>query len=70
MSFDLPEPVFHRIERLQVVDRVSHDNAHSPFVVGLGDSFEPLLPRRIPYLHSYFFTIDLQRFYFKVNPFT
>jgi hypothetical protein len=67
VGFDLPEPIFHGIERLKIVNGVSHDDTHGALVIGLGDGLEPLLTGSVPDLHAYFFTVNFEGFDFEVD---
>lgn len=67
MGLDLPEPVFHGVEWLQIIDRVGHNDAHGSFVVRLGNGLEALLTSRVPDLHADFFTVDFQCLDFEIN---
>ena len=69
VGFYLSHPVFKSIKWLHIINSVGHDNAHSSFVIGLGNGFESLLSSRIPYLHSNFLAIDLYGFDFEIDTF-
>lgn len=67
VGLDLPHPVLEGVKRSPVVDGVDHYDAHSPFVIGLGDRFEPLLTGGIPNLQSDLFALDLNGLYLEIN---
>jgi hypothetical protein len=50
MHLYLLNPVLYILERVHIVNGVGEYNSHGPSIVGLGDSFEPLLASCIPYL--------------------
>lgn len=62
MGLDLFQPVFHGVEGGAVIDCVGHYDAHSSFVVGLGDGLEAFLAGGVPYLHADLLAIDLYGF--------
>ena len=69
MGLDLFHPILQSIKGLEIVSRINHNDAHGSFVIGLGNGFEPFLPSRIPNLHSYLFTINLNRLDLEINAF-
>jgi len=67
MHFYLSQPLSHVIKGLSVVYGIGKENSHCPPVVGLGNGPESFLTSCVPYLHSYFFAIDLYSFSSKIN---
>ena len=67
MKLNLTYPVPHVIKAVFLCAIVCKNNAHSPFVVGLGDSSEPFLACCVPYLKLHILAINLDRFNFEVN---
>ena len=65
--FDLFHPSLDIVEGVSVGDRVGQNDAHGSFVVGLCDSLETFLARRVPDLHLYFLAFHFQSFYFEVD---
>ena len=67
VGFDLTHPVLQRIEGISVGDGVDHDDAHCPFIVGLGDGLKSLLSGRVPDLQAYLLPINVNGFDFEVD---
>lgn len=67
MHLNLLEPILQRQERITIVDGIRHNNAHGPFVVGLGDCLEALLAGCVPDLHADALTVGFDCFYFEVD---
>lgn len=67
MCFDLPHPIFQRIEGSSVIDGIDHNNSHGSFIVSLCDSFESLLSSSVPNLQSYFLPINFDGFDFEID---
>jgi hypothetical protein len=65
--FDLFDPVSNVPEAHLVSAVVCEYDSHGPFIIGVGDSLEPVLARSIPYLHFNFFVIDFDSLNFEIN---
>lgn len=67
MQVDLSDPVSDIIEAFFTCAIISKNDAHSSFVVSLGDRSEPFLACCVPDLQLDVLPLNVDRLYLKVN---
>ena len=68
MKINLSNPISHIIEAFFARAVISKDDAHCPFVVGLGNCSKTLLTSCVPDLQLDILAVDIYCFDLEVNP--